>query len=575
MKLRKILRQGAFALAPLVAVIGNAGAASLILFDPDGNGPIQPLSVSAFDWSNGNALVTSAPGGGGAIPLGVANTKPVQTYVHGALRGLLNPVGDPHPDPAGLNSTFELTYVGGTGEAVTTNFNGSIATFAFDGTAGQSNFFYLYHDDLTDGSGSKGASLSGLGYRDGTQILRGVVVEINGNFGTDFSTGVLDQFGTDNWGGTLTVRGQGSQSIAVMVQYADPDFFKAGVAPGTILQFTTQQNVPYLETNPSQNFETEVGVDAATVGAVNGASGPEMVLQTDASNNFEFIPTLSACRVTGGGNDTAGINALEGGWDGTYAADRLSPSVLLKPKGKAAKSSTVTDYYDYSFGGQAGANTALPPQPKGQWEHNNHSSPSGLSFAFHGGRNAPAGTQIDEIRCTDPGWCEQARPAPNKQIDFVGVGTFSNISNNTFTASDGVIFDGIDEVIPEPKGQRPNQAVPTYHWFQVHIEDLGEPGSENPNTPIPGATCPPAGSGNNPFADPPVTDNIADCGCADFYRITIYKGVQPAVDADGKVILDANGDVPGLNKTDKIYEVYGYINGGNFQIHPLTGFDLK
>ena len=574
MKLQRILGSGAIALVPLFVAMGDAGAASLILFDPDGNGSNQPQSVSAFDWGNGNALVTAPAGGAPAIPLGVANTKSVQTYVHGALSGLLNPGGDPYPDPTGFNSTFELTYIAGSGETVTTNASGSVATFAFDGTS-QSNFFYLYYDDLTDGSGSKGASLSGLGYGDGRQILRGVVVEIVGNFGVDGSVGLLDQFGTDNWAGTQTVRGQGSQSIAVMVQFADPEFFKSGVEPGTILNFTTQQNVPYLETNPSQNFETDSGVDAAVVGAINGATGPEMLLQTDASNNFAFIPTAQACRVTGGGNDTSGINVAEGGWDGTFAADSLKPSVLLKPRGKAAKSSTVTDYYDYSFGGQAGANTALPPQPKGQWEHNNHSSPSGLSFAFHGGRNAPAGTQIDEIRCTDEGWCEQARPAPNKQIDFVGVGTFSNISNNTFTASDGVIFDGIDEVIPEPKGQRPNQLVPTYHWFQVHIEDLGEGGSENPNTPIPGANCPPTGSGNDPFADPPVTDNIADCGCADFYRITIYKGVQPAVDADGKVILDANGDVEGLNKTDKIYEVYGYIDGGNFQIHPLTGFDLR
>jgi len=32
------------------------------------------------------------------------------------------------------------------------------------------------------------------------------------------------------------------------------------------------------------------------------------------------------------------------------------------------------------------------------------------------------------------------------------------------------------------------------------------------------------------------------------------------------------GDV---NMSDKIYEVWGYLNGGNFQIHPLTGFDLR
>ena len=43
-----------------------------------------------------------------------------------------------------------------------------------------------------------------------------------------------------------------------------------------------------------------------------------------------------------------------------------------------------------------------------------------------------------------------------------------------------------------------------------------------------------------------------DCDCPDFYRITIYADDTP---------------------TTVIYQVYGYIKGGNLQIHPLTGFD--
>ena len=55
--------------------------------------------------------------------------------------------------------------------------------------------------------------------------------------------------------------------------------------------------------------------------------------------------------------------------------------------------------------------------------------------------------------------------------------------------------------------------------------------------------CPPEGHAGE----------IADCDCPDFYRITIYKGV-------------AAGETP--NKTDVVYEVFGYVDGGNLQIHP-------
>jgi len=108
----------------------------------------------------------------------------------------------------------------------------------------------------------------------------------------------------------------------------------------------------------------------------------------------------------------------------------------------------------------------------------------------------------------------------------------------------------------------------TYHWFEVHIEDLGEPGGEsNSNGNAKNSPCPNGGSGTDAFADPPVFQ-LANCGCADFYRIRIYEGVTPVFDP-------LTGEITNLNKTNVIYEVSGYIDGGNLQIHPPTGFDLK
>lgn len=586
-----------------------------IVFAPQGVG--NGITVQTFDWDVSNALVqkgacstnpqfTNCRPDGFPIPAPGDDPRPtaLDILIHGVLQNLQDSGGNPISVP-GLNTAFELTFVGGA--CVKATPVGTVTTNGQTGAQGlvfalglnpldpnepctaEKLFFEVWYDDLSDGNGAKSDKLSGAGYRDGKLIMKGSVIDLTGTAGAvpDPLTGQLivlfDQFTGDNYGGKLTVASQGSQSSTVQVGGLDTAFFKSGVDLGTLAPFTIQSRLPFRQTNPSQMFyaagtTADIG-DVTTIapetapqlGAINGLSGPDFQAQTDPSNVFSFIPPPLACRVTGGGNDTSGLTASLDGWDGSRASDQLKPSVLLKPKRKLVGTAQVTDFYEYSFGGQAGANTAQLPQPKGQWEHNNHSSPTGMSFAFHGGKNAPAGTQIDEIRCSDPGNCLPARPAPNKQIDFVGIGTFSNISNNTFPNSDGVIFDGIQNVIPEPKGKRPNEPTPTYHWFQVHIEDLGEPGSQENEE---GANCPPGGSGNNPFADPPVVDNVADCGCADFYRITIYKGVQPAVDANGDVILDANGDIPGIDKEHKIYEVYGYIDGGNFQIHPPTGFDL-
>ena len=65
---------------------------------------------------------------------------------------------------------------------------------------------------------------------------------------------------------------------------------------------------------------------------------------------------------------------------------------------------------------------------------------------------------------------------------------------------------------------------------------------------------------------------LAECSCSDFYRITIYDGVYAA-----NVVKNPDGsiDPSQLNRTDVIYEVWGYIDGGNLQLHHPTGFDRK
>jgi len=178
---------------------------------------------------------------------------------------------------------------------------------------------------------------------------------------------------------------------------------------------------------------------------------------------------------------------------------------------------------EYTFGGQAGANSALEPEPEGEWEHNQHDGPDG-SFAFHGGgHNPPDGTHIDRIECSDPGYCDPARKAPAHQLDFWGVGQFDSVKDLPATMSQYVTVHE------------------SLHWFEVNIDDAGEPGKATD------ADCPEDGfglHGSVPFVN---------CDCGDFYRITIHATTNP--------------------QSTVIYTVHGYFTG-NFQIHPLTGYDL-
>ncbi len=281
-------------------------------------------------------------------------------------------------------------------------------------------------------------------------------------------------------------------------------------------------------------------------------------LGLDFSLDLETAPPPPLeCRMTGGGVDT------NYNWDHTLADGQMVTN-------GAGKLPAGIDRYQY--GGQVGAPTASQPQPYGEWQHHQQTGPSG-TFSFHAGTaSAPPGTRIVEVRCSDPGFCQPARPAPNKQLDWDGIGTFSNLGKGT-NAPHFQIPE--PNVIPEPNGGS-NKPF-TYHWVQVNVDDLGEPGNMNNGAPDP-ATCPGRGFGEKsagPFVPDPVNDPntivnlpetlLGNCICPDFYRITIFKGVlSTAVTylSDGRINPNS------LNKTDVIYEVYGYVDGGNLQIHP-------
>jgi len=310
----------------------------------------------------------------------------------------------------------------------------------------------------------------------------------------------------------------------------------------------------YDENGNGCQDEGEMGVEGVEVNLWTGCP-PEMVLlttYTDAMGSYQFCELLPGdytvqfvapgdyyfCHPFSEECNTAfDSNAGEDGITDCVtildADDMTIDAALCLPVPAEAcrvtggcRDTYVTDAGTevYSCGGQAGAPTADQPQPWGEWTHTQRRGPSG-SFTFHAGTaSAPPGTEIDWIECMDPGWCVQARWAPAKQIDFAGVGTFKNMGHNVpASISDYVTLQE------------------SLHWFEVNVDDLGEPGRAGTVDP-PAETCDPLGFGLNSDTQD------ADCECPDFYRIRIYTGPDDSYDI--------------------MYEVYGYIDRGNFQIHP-------
>ena len=195
---------------------------------------------------------------------------------------------------------------------------------------------------------------------------------------------------------------------------------------------------------------------------------------------------------------------------------------ILPPKAWADGQGGTPNAETWTCGGQVGAPTTEEPGPFGEWTHREHGRSDGVTkFTFHGGTNSappPPLTEITWVQCFDECNCQPARPAPAKQLDFAGFGAVKN-----------------GEVGGYGKG---TVSMP----FYVQIEDLGEPGNQNEAWPA--TQC--------PFMGHPDGDD-ADCDCADFYHIRIW----------------APGD--DMFADDPIYEAFGYLHGGNFQIHPAVG----
>jgi len=258
-------------------VLSPVAKAAIVTIDPDGLAGINnPVQVGSIDFLPGNALNQNA------INVADPTSVPAQftNYYQARLGSLLDQNGNVI-QVAGLNSTFEITIVSQfdlTPSIYQDQFNNLITTTALaPQTANSVNYFQIYYDSKMNAN-----DLSGVGFNDGTLIMSGSISFFGGSFvefGV-FPKTLLDQFGANDWGNTLSNTGVGGSAVTAEVSYVNTDFFSSNIQQ---MNFNTTNAEPYNQINPSKSFINGI---IPNIGAINGQTGPDIIVQGDAVASF-------------------------------------------------------------------------------------------------------------------------------------------------------------------------------------------------------------------------------------------------------------------------------------------------
>ena len=309
----------------------------------------------------------------------------------------------------------------------------------------------------------------------------------------------LSTFTQDSSNGT----GLGSTTLYGQVTYVNPAFLVPTNINGIRIEGTI--NYPPIDSETTGFFAGRINEGNLAAYAV---TTNDLILKVDASSKFILAPPPPGdCRVTAGG-----------------VKDGLTVPCTLKSNGLPDPKTCAATGFD-TWGGQAGAQPAVD----GNWTHHHVVSPS-KSFVFHS-------NSLFHIGCSDPGCCVPAcANAEEHQIDFAGIGRFTNQKGYSFSKES--------------------------LCFEVHLEDIGEPGPGGrwPSSTAPCTHCP--GTSVEP----------GDCvNCTDYYELLIFDSA--AYDAEGRCtgnVIYYNGPGTPDSCTDpNDPHLLGYFTrSGNVQMHP-------
>lgn len=306
----------------LMGILGS-GAASALTIDPDGAATADgSINVGSLDWVPGNILVTPTADTASGSASDIAVGDILQTYVQASLGSFLNTQGS---SIGGLNlsgttaaTNYEWTFVMAFQEEVT-SVTGSIGSggATFVTVAGGTNYFNIYYDPILNSNAGNGYGYADdVGNNAGSTailVLSGTVLPGDTSdfvIADDPGPTDLDSFGANNYAGVSTVIGSGGAQLTVEVTFANLAFFPNGVDSIIEIDFDSQQNVPFDQTNPSSCFYDDaadtyldgagannIGNSTAAiaagftdcdngVGTINGVDGEHLILQADASSAF-------------------------------------------------------------------------------------------------------------------------------------------------------------------------------------------------------------------------------------------------------------------------------------------------
>ncbi len=271
--------------------------AASITMDPDGVGVLAPVSIDLLD---------PAPGNGISLGLSGSSVPGLSTFLYQANLSVgASNNGTTVEFANNFAGADAFTFVAGITEQLTSVVGNSF-NFGYAGSGvGATNFFEIWADGAA--ASGPGDNLSGVGFSGGTKvlILAGSFLDdgsFSGSFSATSASGqALDQFNANNYPAISAGLGNGSfQGNIDNFTFVNAAYFPNGIPATLFFQASSQLQTPFLTVDPSACFfffvgaagqqcsagVGQLGANTASIGTLNGSSGPNTMLQTDGNISF-------------------------------------------------------------------------------------------------------------------------------------------------------------------------------------------------------------------------------------------------------------------------------------------------